>query len=73
MRVGLVHATTNVVALSLYGAALVQRWGLAGTAAGTPEAGKMAALLALIFLFLIGLLYRERKTGLAPEYQTGLE
>lgn len=55
------------------GAAIVERWGLSGTAAGTPEAGKLAALAALIFLLLIGLVYRERKAGLAPEFQRGLE
>ena len=31
-----------------------------------------AYILASI-LFIIGLLYRERGAGIAPEYQTGLE
>lgn len=57
----------------LTGAALVQNWGLGGDAAGTPYEGKMAVIMGLCILFIIGLLYRERGSGIAPEYQTGLE
>jgi len=57
----------------LTGAALVQNWGLGGNAAGTPYEGKMAVVIGLAILFIIGLLFRERGTGIAPEYQTGLE
>jgi hypothetical protein len=55
------------------GAAVVQNWGIAGTAGGTPLAGKIAVIAGFIFLLLIGLFYRERDKGLAPEYQTGLD
>jgi YedE family putative selenium metabolism protein len=57
----------------LTGAALVQNWGIAGTAEGTPYEGKMAVLLGLAFLVLIGLLYRKRGETFAPEFQTGLD
>jgi hypothetical protein len=57
----------------LTGAALVQNWGLAGNAEGTPYEGKMAVLFGLSFLFLIGLLYRKRGETYAPEFQTGLD
>ena len=57
----------------LAGAALVQNWGLGGNAAGTPYEGKMAVIIGLFILVIIGLLYRERGTGIAPEYQEGLE
>ncbi len=57
----------------LTGAALVQNWGLGGNAAGTPYEGKMAVVIGLGILFVIGLLYRERGSGIAPEYQAGLE
>jgi YedE family putative selenium metabolism protein len=57
----------------LTGAALVQNWGLGANAAGTPYEAKMAVIIGLIILFAIGLLYRERGCGIAPEYQTGLE
>lgn len=55
------------------GAALVQKWGIAGTSAGTPLQGKIAVISALIFLIAAGLMYRERDTGLAPEFQRGLD
>ena len=55
------------------GAALVQNWGIAGTASGTPFWGKIAVISGFIFLLLAGLLYRESDKGLAPEYQTGLD
>ncbi len=55
------------------GAALVQNWGIAGNAAGTPFWGKIAVISGFIFLLLAGLMYRERDKGLAPEYQTGLD
>jgi uncharacterized protein len=57
----------------LAGAALVQNWGLAGNAAGTPYEGKIAVLSGLMVLFLIGLLYRKRGETFAPEFQTGLD
>lgn len=57
----------------LAGAAIVQNWGLGGNAAGTPYEGKMAVVLGLCILFVIGLLYRDRGCGIAPEYQAGLE
>jgi YedE family putative selenium metabolism protein len=57
----------------LTGAALVQNWGIAGNAAGTPYEGKVAVLAGLCFLFLIGLLYRKRGETFAPEFQVGLD
>jgi YedE family putative selenium metabolism protein len=57
----------------LVGAAIVQNWGIAGTAEGTPLWGRIAVITGFIFLILIGLLYRERDKGLAPEYQLGLD
>lgn len=57
----------------LVGAAIVQNWGIAGTAEGTPFAGRIAVITGFIFLILAGLLYRDRDKGLAPEYQTGLD
>ncbi len=57
----------------LFGGAIVQNWGLGGNAAGTPYEGQMAVTIGLCMLFVIGLLYRDRKSGIAPEYQTGLE
>jgi YedE family putative selenium metabolism protein len=57
----------------LTGAALVQNWGLAGNAAGTPYEGKVAVLFGLCFLFLIGLLFRKRGETFAPEFQVGLD
>jgi YedE family putative selenium metabolism protein len=57
----------------LVGAAVVQNWGIAGTAEGTPLWGKIAVVSGFIILLLVGLLYRERDKGLAPEYQLGLD
>jgi len=57
----------------LTGAALVQDWGLGGTAAGTPYEGKVAVLFSLAALFIIGLLYRRRGETYAPEFQAGLD
>jgi YedE family putative selenium metabolism protein len=57
----------------LTGAAIVQNWGLGGNAEGTPYEGKVAVLLGLCFLFIIGLLYRKRGETFAPEFQTGLD
>ncbi|MBI5665445.1 MAG: YedE-related selenium metabolism membrane protein [Nitrospirae bacterium] len=57
----------------LVGGALVQNWGLAVNSGEVPVQGKIAVLAGFIFLFIIGLLYRERDKGLAPEYQTGLD
>ncbi len=57
----------------LTGAALVQNWGIGGTAEGTPYAGQLAVLLGLSFLFIVGLLYRRRGETYAPEFQTGLD
>ena len=57
----------------LTGAALVQNWGLGGNAAGTPYEGKVAVLIGLCALFLIGLLYRRRGETFAPEFQSGLD
>lgn len=57
----------------LVGAALVQNWDLAGTAAGTPVAGQVGVLIGLCVLFGVGLLNRRRGYGIAPEYQTGLD
>lgn len=57
----------------LAGAAMVQNWGLGGTAAGTPVAGQVAVLAGLGLLFGVGLLNRKRGYGIAPEYQIGLE
>lgn len=57
----------------LVGAALVQNWGLAGTPAGTPLAGKVAVLFGITLLLAVGLLNRKRGYGIAPEYQLGLD
>jgi len=55
------------------GAAMVQNWHLGGTAAGTPPGGQMAVLLGICGLLLVGILYRERGYGMAPEYQSSLD
>ena len=57
----------------LTGAALVQNWGLAGNAEGTPYAGKIAILAGLALLLVIGMLYRKRGETFAPEFQVGLD
>ena len=57
----------------LTGAALVQDWGLAGNAAGTPYSGKLAVLFGLAFLFVVGMVYRKRGETFAPEFQAGLD
>jgi YedE family putative selenium metabolism protein len=57
----------------LTGAALVQNWGLAGSPEGTPDTGKVAVLLGLCFLFIVGMLYRKRGETFAPEFQAGLD
>jgi uncharacterized protein len=57
----------------LTGAALVQNWGLGGNAEGTPYEGKVAVLVGLCALFIIGLLYRKRGETFAPEFQAGLD
>ncbi|MDA8431862.1 MAG: YedE family putative selenium transporter [Nitrospiraceae bacterium] len=57
----------------LTGAALVQDWGLGGTAAGTPYEGQVAVLFGFCALLIIGLLYRRRGETFAPEFQAGLD
>ncbi len=57
----------------LTGAGLVQDWGLGGNAAGTPYEGKVAVLLGLCFLLIIGVLYRKRGETYAPEFQASLD
>lgn len=57
----------------LTGAALVQTWGLGGTAAGTPYEGKVAVLVGICALFVAGLAYRKRQEGIAPEFQRSLD
>ena len=57
----------------IVGAALVVDWGIEGTPEGTPLAGKIAVLVGLIFLFVVGMAYRQRGMGIAPEYQAGLD
>jgi len=57
----------------LTGAALVQNWGLGGTAEGTPLQGQVAVLAGICLLFAIGLMNRKRGYGIAPEYQVGLD
>lgn len=57
----------------LVGSALVQNWGLAGTAAGTPMRAQVAVLFGIILLLAVGLLNRKRGYGIAPEYQLGLD
>ncbi|WP_305045682.1 YedE family putative selenium transporter [Geoalkalibacter sp.] len=49
-----------VVLGMLIGAAVVQGWGLAATAAGVPVYGKVAVLVGLALVLLTGLLMRER-------------
>lgn len=57
-----------VVVGMLIGGALVQSWGIAATAAGVPQQGKIALLLGLLFVLGISLLLRERArpTGRQP-------
>lgn len=57
----------------LTGAALVQNWGLGGTASGATYEGQVAVLLSICALFLVGMLYRRRGETFAPEFQTGLD
>lgn len=57
----------------LVGAALVQNWGLGGTAAGTPPAAQIAVLAGIAILFGVGMLNRKRGYGIAPEFQLGLD
>ena len=57
----------------LTGAALVQNWGLGGNAVGTPYEGKVAVLLGICLLFIIGLIYRNREISIAPEFQSNLD
>ncbi len=57
----------------LTGAALVQDWGIGGTAAGTPYEGQVAVLAGFCALLIIGLAYRRRGETFAPEFQTGLD
>ena len=57
----------------LVGSALVQNWGLAGTAAGTPLKAQVAVLFGIALLLAVGLLNRKRGYGIAPEYQLGLD
>jgi YedE family putative selenium metabolism protein len=57
----------------LTGAALVQNWGLAGNAEGTPYEGKVAVLFGLCALFIIGLLYRNRGESFAPGVRAELD
>ena len=57
----------------IVGGAVVQNWGVAGTAMGTPFAGKIVVIAGFIILILIGMLYRDRDKGLAKEYQLGLD
>ena len=57
----------------IVGAALVVDWGIEGTPEGTPLAGKIAVIVGLIFLFAVGMAYRQRGMGIAPEYQSGLD
>ncbi|WP_429886218.1 YedE family putative selenium transporter [Geoalkalibacter halelectricus] len=49
-----------VVVGMLAGAALVQGWGLAGTAAGVPFYGKVAVVIGFGLVFATGLVMRER-------------
>lgn len=57
----------------LAGAAVVQNWGLGGDASGTPFEGKMAVLIGITALIVIGLFNRDRDYGIAPEYQKSLD
>jgi uncharacterized protein len=54
-----------VVVGMLIGAALVQAWGIAATAAGVPVAGKVAVLAGFVYLSANGLLLRARSTDAA--------
>ena len=57
----------------LVGAAMVVNWDLGGNSAGTPPSAKIAVLVGICLLFIIGLLNRRRGYGIAPEYQAGLD
>jgi uncharacterized protein len=50
------------VAGMLAGAALVETWGINSTNVGPTDAGKIAALLSLAFILIIGLVLRIRET-----------
>ena len=64
----------GVAVLGMFaGAAIVQNWGLGGNAAGAPYEGQVAVLFGICMLFIIGLGYRRRDMGFAPEFQTGLD
>ncbi|RMG01749.1 MAG: YedE-related selenium metabolism membrane protein [Nitrospirae bacterium] len=57
----------------LVGATVVERWGIAGTADGTPLNGRIAVLLSSMILVLVATLMRERGRGFAPEFQKDLD
>ena len=57
----------------LFGAALVQNWGLGGNSSGTPATAQIAVLFGIALLFAVGLINRRRGYGIAPEYQLGLD
>ncbi|GAM11313.1 hypothetical protein OR1_03625 [Geobacter sp. OR-1] len=51
------------VAGMFLGGALVQSWGIAATAAGVPNSGKVAALAGIAFALLVSLFFRNRSTN----------
>ena len=57
----------------IVGGALVNNWGIAGTPDGTPFGGKVAIIVGLMFFLSVGVAYRQRGMGIAPEYQAGLD
>lgn len=56
-------ADAGLVVIGMFiGGALVQTWGVASTAAGVPQYGKVALLVGMMFVIAWCLLYRERSS-----------
>lgn len=61
VKAGEGDADAGLVVMGMFiGAALVQSWGIAGTAAGVPFAGKVAVLVGFVFILASSLLFRAR-------------
>lgn len=74
VRAGEGDADAGITVLGmLAGATLVEKWGIAGTADGTPLNGKIAVLVSSIMLILFVTILRERGRGFAPEFQKDLD
>jgi uncharacterized protein len=61
VKAGEGDADAGLVVMGMFlGAALVQSWGIAATAAGVPFVGKVAVLMGIAFVTVKCLLFRER-------------